>query len=158
MKKTARISLASLALSGAVGAFVGTGLYTLDYAEGTSYLSSDPRACANCHVMREHYQAWQHSSHHAVATCNDCHVPEDPVGKYLTKMVHGWRHSKAFTLQNFEEPIRIRPEDLDIVRNNCRRCHQELTSEIDHPFASAHSSENADCVHCHFGVGHGPVK
>lgn len=158
MKRAARISAASLALSAALGTFVGAGLYAFDYAEGTSYLSSDPRACTNCHVMRDHYQAWQHSSHHAFATCNDCHVPDDPLGKYLTKMVHGWRHSKAFTLQNFEEPIRIRPEDLEIVRNNCRRCHQDLTSEIDHPFRSAHASESSDCVHCHFGVGHGPVK
>lgn len=155
MKRAARISAASVALSGAIGAFVGTGLYAFDYAEGTSYLSSDPRACVNCHVMRDQYQAWQHSSHHAAATCNDCHVPHDTLGKYLTKMKHGWRHSKAFTLQDFKEPIQIRPEDLDIVQDNCRRCHEDLTAEINH---ASSAGVAADCVHCHFGVGHGPVK
>ena len=29
------------------------------YAQGFSYLSDDPAACANCHIMREHYDGWQ---------------------------------------------------------------------------------------------------
>ncbi len=29
------------------------GVFTFTYAEGFSCLSDDPRACANCHVMRE---------------------------------------------------------------------------------------------------------
>ena len=73
--------------------------------------------------MREQYDGWQKASHHARATCNDCHVPQDALGKYVTKAKHGWRHSKAFTLQDFHEPIRIRPEDLAIVNDNCARCH-----------------------------------
>ena len=34
-----------------VGAFVGLGLFTFWYARGASYLTDDPRACINCHVM-----------------------------------------------------------------------------------------------------------
>ena len=36
-----------------VGAFVGLGLFTFWYARGASYLTDDPRACINCHVMRQ---------------------------------------------------------------------------------------------------------
>lgn len=155
MSRFRQVGFAGVVLSVLIGACLGIGAYTFVYAEGTSYLSNDPRACVNCHIMRDEYQAWQHSSHHAAATCNDCHVPHDTVGKYVAKAQHGWAHSKAFTLQNFHEPIQIKPEDLDIVQDNCRRCHQALTAEINN---ASHSGLPADCTHCHFGVGHGPIK
>ena len=34
-----------------VGTAAGIGSYTFVYAKGASYLSNDPNACANCHVM-----------------------------------------------------------------------------------------------------------
>ena len=67
----------------AAGLIFGAGTYTFHYAEGTSYLSNDPAACANCHVMNDYYAGWQKASHHHVATCNDCHVPHDLLRKYL---------------------------------------------------------------------------
>jgi cytochrome c nitrite reductase small subunit len=150
-----RLGLGGLLLGVFGGTFIGAGAYTFYYAEGTSYLSEDPKACVNCHVMRDQYDGWQKGSHHAAATCNDCHVPHDLVGKYLAKMDHGYRHSKAFTLQNFHEPIRITQADLVIVQNNCRRCHSELVQGIDE---IGHAAGTTDCVRCHAGVGHGPVK
>lgn len=138
----------------ALGGLAGAGAYTFRYAEGLSYMSNDPAACVNCHIMREQYDGWQKSAHHATATCNDCHVPQDLIGKYTAKAVHGWRHSKAFTLQDFHEPIRITDDDLKIVESNCLRCHSELTSQI-----AAHTGplgvEQTSCTHCHRGVGHG---
>jgi hypothetical protein len=65
---------------------------------------------------------WQKSTHHAVATCNDCHVPHDLIGKYLTKAEHGYRHSKGITFQDFHEPIRITDGSMRIVQHNCVRC------------------------------------
>jgi hypothetical protein len=64
--------------------------------------------------------------------CNDCHTPHDFLRKYLTKMDHGWRHSKGFTLNDFHEPIRITAKDLLDVRENCLRCHAGLVSGIAH--------------------------
>jgi cytochrome c nitrite reductase small subunit len=29
----------------------------------------------NCHIMRDQFEGWSHSSHKAVAACNDCHTP-----------------------------------------------------------------------------------
>src|SRR6187397_1329206 len=106
-----------------LGALSGLGLFTFDYAEGTSYFSTNPSACANCHIMNEQYDSWQKAGHHQAATCVDCHLPHDFVPKYLAKADHGYRHSKAFTLQNFHEPIQITARDKVIVQENCVRCH-----------------------------------
>ena len=46
-----------------VGFAVGLGLFTFVYAKGASYLSTNPGVCANCHIMQEHFEAWQRSSH-----------------------------------------------------------------------------------------------
>jgi cytochrome c nitrite reductase small subunit len=138
-----------------VGVLAGAGGYTAHYGEATAYLSDDPRACTNCHVMREHYDGWQKASHHAVANCNDCHLPVGFVKKYLAKAKNGWNHSSAFTLQNFHEPIRIHSENAAIVEANCVRCHDAL---VGHLAPSARADEPFGCVRCHAGVGHGPSK
>lgn len=137
-----------------IGALAGAGGHTFVTAHGWSYLSNDPGACVNCHVMREHFDGWQHSSHQRVAVCNDCHVPHDLIGKYAAKAEHGWRHSKAFTLQNFKEPIRITDADLRIVQDNCVRCHQAIVGEMH----VSPTGERAECVHCHRTVGHSQMR
>ena len=95
--------LAALAL----GMAVGLGLFTFGYARGYSYLTNDPEACANCHIMSEHFAAWTKASHKTVATCNDCHTPHDLVGKYIVKAKNGFWHSFYFTTGNFPDPLRI---------------------------------------------------
>jgi len=54
-----------------VGTVVGVGGFTFFYAKGASYMTDNAEACANCHVMSQHYDAWMKSSHRAVAVCND---------------------------------------------------------------------------------------
>jgi cytochrome c nitrite reductase small subunit len=82
-----------LALALAVGIAAGLGAYTFLYAKGYSYLTNDPQACVNCHVMRDQYDGWVKSSHRSVAACNDCHTPPGLVGKYATKARNGfWAH------------------------------------------------------------------
>ena len=132
-----------------LGIAVGIGLYTFIYANGGSYLTNDPAACANCHVMQGHYDAWLKSSHRSVAVCNDCHTPHNFVGKYWTKIVNGMHHSTAFTTGRFHEPIRITARDLRVTEGTCRSCHHDIVQAIDHP-----RSENMSCVRCHAGVGH----
>ena len=67
------------------GLAAGVGLYTFAYARGASYMTDDPRACANCHVMEEQYSAWSRSSHRSVAVCNDCHTPPGFLPKYVAR-------------------------------------------------------------------------
>ena len=139
--------LAALAL----GVLAGIGLATFDYAEGTSYLSTDPAACANCHIMQSQYDSWQKASHHTIATCVDCHLPADFVGKYLAKAQNGWNHSRAFTMQDFPEPILITPKNAAILHDNCVRCHADFV----HDQVGTFAEEAPRCVRCHATVGHG---
>ncbi len=164
---TARRPLLTLSLlaSGVVGAFLGSGAYTFVSAKGTSYLSDDPTVCVNCHIMREQYDGWQKASHHGQATCNDCHLPHDNiVHKYFVKAMNGYHHSKAFTLQDFKEPIRIKPGNAQVLEANCIRCHGEFTSEITAhgtlgiPTDPTRGADLYGCVRCHAEVGHGPTR
>ncbi len=134
-----------------IGVLAGIGGVTFNYAEGLSYLSTDPKACVNCHIMRPQYDGWQKASHHAAATCADCHLPADFPDKYLAKAENGWSHSRAFTMQGFPEPIGITPKNEEILHANCLRCHGGMLNE-----QSIASTEGAPrCVHCHDAVGHG---
>ena len=136
------------------GVVLGLGAFTFRYAEGLSYFSTDPRACANCHIMQEQYDSWQKSTHHTAATCVECHLPHSFVPKYLAKAEHGYRHSTAFTFGGFHEPIQITPRDRKIVQENCVRCHADFVHDI--VGGSKHvAPDNVSCVHCHRGVGHG---
>ena len=75
----------TLVLAIVVGTFVGLGGVTFRYAEGLSYFSTDPKACANCHIMRPQYDGWQKASHHTSASCVDCHLPDTFFAKYAAK-------------------------------------------------------------------------
>jgi cytochrome c nitrite reductase small subunit len=144
-------------LSVLVGILLGVGVFTFQFAQGFSYFSNDPDACANCHIMREHLESWQKSSHHARAVCNDCHSPHALVGKLITKADNGWNHSVKFTLQTYGDPIRIRPVNAEKLQENCLRCHREIVSEI--PSLAAHANlREVYCIRCHAGVGHGPRR
>jgi cytochrome c nitrite reductase small subunit len=133
-----------------LGLVVGVGAYTFLYAKGGSYLTNDPAACVNCHVMREQYEGWTKSSHHAVAVCNDCHTPPSVVGKYVTKARNGFWHSFYFTVGGFPEPIRITPHNAAITERACRKCHTEMVEALE----SRPDAPQLSCVRCHASVGH----
>ncbi len=144
------------ALAATTGVFLGVGAYTFQFAKGLAYFSNDPAACANCHIMGDYFDSWLQSGHHGRATCNDCHTPHSPVAKLITKADNGWNHSVKFTLQNFAEPIRIRPVNARKLQANCLYCHAEFVAEI--RGAAAHGSSDVECTRCHAGVGHGPRR
>jgi len=151
---------ASIALiaSCLVGVAAGLGSFTFVYARGSSYLTNDPAACANCHVMSEQYAGWMKSSHRSVAVCNDCHTPHTFVGKYTTKMRNGFWHSFYFTSGTFPEPIQITESSQRITEATCRDCHSQVVDAIDH-FGSdkgrgTESSAALQCTGCHRGIGH----
>ena len=116
----------------ALGMAVGVGAYTFAYARGWSYLTDDPAACANCHVMREQFDGWLKSPHRAVASCNHCHTPANLVGKYATKASNGFWHSFYFTTGGYEDHIQIKPHSREITEQPAvmssgdRRCHRAV--------------------------------
>jgi len=131
------------------GATLGLGMYTFVYAKGYSYLSNNPAACANCHVMGEYYGAWMKGPHRNAATCNDCHTPHDLVGKYVTKASNGFAHSLAFTLGGFPDAIAIKDRSRRVTENACRNCHGSIVDAIE----GSHSRE-LSCIRCHADAGH----
>jgi len=141
-----------------MGVLAGLGTFTFGYGKGASYLSNNPAGCANCHVMQDHLESWQHSSHHHVAVCNDCHLPHHFVGKWVTKADNGLLHSMAFTLDNFHEPIEIKPRNRRVTQSTCVSCHQDFVHGLLPPGggdgAGAAAQEPVSCVHCHKNVGH----
>jgi len=144
--------MAGLIVTAFFGVALGLAGYTFAYARGWSYLTNDPRACANCHVMNEQYDGWTKSSHRSVARCNDCHTPHDFVGKYATKANNGFWHSFYFTTGTFHEPIRIGPRSRRIVEGQCRHCHEEIVQAMGTPTHAG--TRELSCVRCHSSVGH----
>ena len=142
-----------------IGMALGMGGFTFVYARGYSYLTTDPNACANCHVMSEHFGAWLKSSHHSVATCNDCHTPHDLIPKYVTKARNGFWHSFYFTTGDFPDPLRITERNHEITEDACRYCHARLTATMrpgEEAGDEVHGldADGVECTHCHRYVGH----
>lgn len=144
------------AMAGLAGGLVG---YTFVAARGYSYLTDDPAACANCHVMGDHLAAWRKSSHRAVATCNDCHAPHDNfVHQYAVKAENGFVHSLNFTTGRYPDPLRIRDGNRRVAQAACLYCHGDLAAAITPGVSSAlHAvpqDRSIDCTSCHANVGH----
>ena len=135
----------------AVGMVIGLGSYTFLYARGVSYLTDNPAACANCHIMQEQYDGWIKASHRLAAVCNDCHTPTGFLAKYATKASNGFWHSFAFTTGRFPEPLTIGARNRAITEQTCRSCHRAIVEAIEGP----HQGEaQLSCIRCHGGVGH----
>jgi cytochrome c nitrite reductase small subunit len=150
-----KIAAASLGAAALLGAAAGLGLFTVGYADSFSYLSDDPNACANCHVMQGHLDAWTKSSHGKFATCNDCHAPHDDlVAKYACKARNGFFHSLAFTTGNFPDNLLINDFNRSVTEGACRHCHSPLVHAIDSTSMSASKSGALACIQCHSTVGH----
>ncbi|MCX8106405.1 MAG: cytochrome c nitrite reductase small subunit [Ignavibacterium album] len=145
-----------------VGIGFGLLLLTLHLARATSYLSDDPAACVNCHVMAPYFATWEKGSHGRVATCNDCHIPHDNIiNTYLFKAKDGMRHSYVFTFRLEPQVIRIKQAGKDAVQKNCIRCHQNLIHPISLRAISGQSIQREGdgyCWDCHRETPHGRVN
>ena len=115
---------------------LGLGAYAMKYAEGLSYFSADPTACMNCHIMEPQFDSWQKSSHHAVATCVDCHLPHK---------------------------VRKEIVSLTLSDRDCMECHGEpdihktvegetVSLTVDEAAIKNSVHENIPCVKCHSDV------
>lgn len=147
------------------GILVGLGVVVAKVSRATSYMGDDPTTCVNCHVMRSEYTSWRHSSHAAVATCNDCHLPHDSKLDALAfKARDGIYHSTIFTLRLEPEVIQLSSAAKPVVQSNCVRCHSAMVGNIYCPIEDqnvyAHGSGDQEkkwCWSCHREVPHGRV-
>lgn len=134
------------------GLVVGIAFFTFIYAEGYSYITNDPAACRNCHVMNNVYENWLKGGHQHVAVCNDCHVPHNLIGKLFVKGENGFHHSFAFTFKEVPVVIKAREASNRIIQENCLRCHSAIAA----PAVCGATGEgpSLSCVSCHRQVGH----
>lgn len=145
------------------GIAVGLGAYTIYMSRAHSYLSDDPSACINCHIMTPYYQSWMHSSHHQWTTCNDCHVPQDNILKgYAFKAMDGLYHSAVFTIKGEPQVIRPREPSNNVIMDNCIRCHTQLNQDFVKTgmitYTQARDGEGKACWDCHRNVPHTVVS
>ena len=82
------------------------------------------------------------------------YLPAEGLGKWVAKADNGFRHSWAFTFQDFHEPIQIIERNSRILQDNCLRCHGDFVHNL--TVGSTTAENPVFCVHCHGGVGHGP--
>lgn len=138
-----------------IGCCLGGGIHLIHVSEAASYLSDDPKACINCHIMVPQFATWQNSSHGRFTTCNDCHVPHDSTWrKYWFKANDGLRHSVLFTLRRERQVIQAIDESKKVIQENCIRCHESVIEKAVTPIG--HDFERS-CVDCHREVPHGRI-
>ncbi|WP_296945089.1 cytochrome c nitrite reductase small subunit [uncultured Dysgonomonas sp.] len=145
------------------GIIVGLGGYSVYMSRAHSYLSDDPAACINCHIMTPYYQSWNHSSHAQWATCNDCHVPQDNIiSKYAFKAKDGLYHAAVFTINGEPQVIRPRDESYGVIMDNCIRCHTQLNTEFVNTgmisYCDVQEGKGKACWDCHTQVPHSKIS
>lgn len=141
-------------------------VYMVYIAKAWSYLSKNPKACINCHVMNTQYATWQHSAHGvAGVTCVECHLPTDSfIDKYKSKAIDGWNHTVAFTFDTYDPAIKIGEDGARRVQKNCISCHASLASKIVenadkyHNFDQPYVENGRKCWDCHKSTPHGKVR
>nr|WP_321232214.1 cytochrome c nitrite reductase small subunit [uncultured Psychroserpens sp.] len=144
-----------------IAVVIGLGLFMARESKIVSYLSDDPQACVNCHVMTSVYNSWMHSSHREWANCNDCHVPHDNiVNKYYFKAKDGLYHASVFTARAEPDVIEMKEASQEVVQNNCIRCHvQQVTQAKYDGWLEGHNENRTgrQCWSCHKMIPHGKV-
>ncbi len=145
-----------------LGVFTGIALLVFHASEAQSYISDKPETCINCHVMYPQYASWAKSSHRETATCAECHVPQDNVlSMYYVKATDGLRHAYVFTARAEPQTIEIKQRGINVVQDNCIRCHQdlvEMTRIVEVTGRNHLEGEGHRCWDCHRDVPHGTVR
>jgi cytochrome c nitrite reductase small subunit len=145
-----------------VGVLFGLVALVAHVSRATSYLSDNPATCVNCHVMAPQYVTWHGSRHRMVATCNDCHVPQDSVLRhYAFKASDGLRHAFIFTFRLEPQVIRIHAAGQRVVQENCVRCHSDTVhaTRLEQVRGDdIHHVAGLRCWDCHRETPHGRVN
>lgn len=161
---------------GALLAF-GIGATAVAGFNATMHYTNTNEFCYACHIgmdtIVEEYQASAHyqNASGVVATCADCHVPQQLLPKLWVKIkaTKDVYHTLAgtYNLDNFEEhraELAMSARNALLVRNSaeCKSCHNPdtwLTELQSDAAAGAHGGAffqegGANCVICHLGTAH----
>ena len=145
-----------------LGILIGLAMTAFHISNASSYLSDEPTACVNCHIMTPQYATWQHNSHREWTNCNDCHIPHTGfVNKYLAKASDGIRHATMFTLRLEPQVIRLKEAGKEIVQENCLRCHINTLNPVSAKNVTGENYKHGEgklCWECHREVPHGRIS
>ena len=141
------------------GLVVGLGGLFMYLLRMHTYLTDDPAACVNCHIMTPYYATWMHSSHARDATCNDCHVPHNNIfAKYFFKAKDGMNHVRKFVTFNERQAITAEDASAGVIMDNCIRCHTQLNQEFVNTgmisYVDTKNGKGKACWDCHTDVPH----
>ncbi|WP_419168493.1 cytochrome c nitrite reductase small subunit [Halobacteriovorax sp.] len=155
------MKLASFIMLALVGAIIGLGTYTVKESNALSYMSDDPKACLNCHVMNTAYNSWKKDAHSRFTNCNSCHVPHENLLKtYGFKAMDGLKHSYVFTTRTEPQALRLSKGGQAVVQRNCIGCHGDyLMGHAGINLSVVDGQKNGDqkCWDCHQTTPHGKV-
>lgn len=142
-----RIALWTLGIIAAVGLIAAWVMFLPPFKVAEQF--AEPEFCASCHVMEAQYEAWQSSSHGHLESCNDCHLPNTGfVRHYAAEAFVGTRDLVEFNLNMIPEQITARERSRGWIKENCIRCHDDLTDPI-------HTNEQERwCWNCHRELYH----
>ncbi|MGE5179975.1 MAG: cytochrome c3 family protein [Bacteroidota bacterium] len=122
-------------------------------------VTSQPRFCGSCHIMKPYYESWRHSSHHNIA-CVECHIAPG-VGAEIRKKYEALSMVVSYFTGTYGTNPWTEVEDAA-----CLRCHErrllagkEVIRDVlfDH---STHLSEmrrgkTLRCTSCHSQIVQG---
>lgn len=104
-------------------------------------MSSEPKVCANCHIMNPEYDSWEKSGHHHTATCADCHLPYVRTGSF--KVSDHWVRSPLLNVNRacqvchsvsekelLERVDRIQNKNYELLQN-AGKAVEDLINEIE---------------------------
>lgn len=137
--------------------------------------------CTSCHEMRNNVYAEYGGSIHDTnrtgvrAICPDCHVPREPVDKWIRKVQAVGELYQHFVVGKIDTKEKFREHRADLAKNvwtrmkatdsrECRHCHtaDKMSSDLQTETAQARHEkgreEGLTCIDCHFGIAHNEPK
>lgn len=109
--------------------------------------TSEPEYCNTCHVMNEQFEAWFMTGLHRNIKCVDCHLPNSGhVRHFIWKGLDGMKDLAMFHSGIYSEDIGISSHGKKIVKENCLRCHESMSTAV--------NTDERDCWSCHRRVMH----
>ncbi len=117
-------------------------------------ITSHPKFCASCHLIKEEYESWKKSTHSKV-TCLSCHN-EPGALSYLIGKVKGAGNFLAYIVRNFKKPVAY------VSNSSCLSCHKKILSKMTVSKVRISHQEiikaGASCVDCHKCLVHKRAK
>ena len=93
---------------------------------------------------------WLHSAHREVATCGDCHIPQEFITGSFYKAYTGSRDALMTISGQIPRAFEISWHGSIVVHNNCMACHGDLMAIA----GDTRRGGGKFCFECHRNTPH----